>query len=95
LRCKPIVGVQRVMIHRDHAKQMIVGLGDGLAWPVAIYVANYKIFEGSAKGAFVNGHVKLRYTLSYCYCPVGVSSSVLYMPLKSGNGNCPVRSRGA
>jgi hypothetical protein len=36
--------VQRVMIHRDHAKQMIVGLGDGLAWPVAIYVANYKVF---------------------------------------------------
>jgi hypothetical protein len=31
---------------------------------VAIHVANNKIFECSAKGAFVNGHVKLRYTLS-------------------------------
>jgi hypothetical protein len=33
-----------MMIHRDHAKQMIVCFGDRLARPVSIYIADNEIF---------------------------------------------------
>jgi hypothetical protein len=45
-----------MMVHRDHAKQVIVGFGDGLAWPVLVDIANDKILEVSPKGPFVCGH---------------------------------------
>ena len=32
---EPVVGVQRVVVHRDHAEQVVVVLGDRLARPVA------------------------------------------------------------
>jgi len=41
---KPIIRMQRMMIHRDHAKQMIVCFGDGLAWPMPIHISNNEIF---------------------------------------------------
>ena len=41
---KPIIRMQRMMIHRDHAKQMIVCFRDGLARPVSIYIADNEIF---------------------------------------------------
>ena len=51
------------MVHCDHAKQVIVGFGDGLARPVLVDVANDEIFEVSPKGPFVCGHaVKSRCT---------------------------------
>ena len=53
---EPGVGVQRVVVHRDHAEQVVVGLGDCLAGPVLVDVANDKIFEVSSKGPFVCGH---------------------------------------
>ena len=46
-----------VVIHRDKAKQMIVIFGDGFPWPVAIHITDLKIFETSAKRAFVSRHV--------------------------------------
>jgi hypothetical protein len=40
---KPFVGVKWVMIHRDHAKEMVISFGNGLAWPVSVHVAYLKI----------------------------------------------------
>jgi hypothetical protein len=36
--------MQRMMIHCDHAKQMIVRFGDGLTRPVPVDVTNNEIF---------------------------------------------------
>ena len=48
---EPGVGVQRVVVHRDHAEQMIVVLGDRLAGPVLVDVADLEILEVAAEGA--------------------------------------------
>ena len=44
------------MIHRDHAKQMIVVLCDRFAGPVFVNVTNGEIFEASAKWSLMSGH---------------------------------------
>jgi len=41
---EPIVCMQRVMIHRDHAKQMIVSFSNRFAWPMAVNIADNKVF---------------------------------------------------
>src|SRR5262249_13993630 len=38
------VHVQRVMVHRDEAEQMIVALGHRLAGPVPIHGADFELF---------------------------------------------------
>lgn len=57
---KPLVGVERVMIHGDHAKEMIVGFGDCLSGPMSIDITNFKVFEMAAKWAVVGTHTSLR-----------------------------------
>ena len=48
--------MQRMMIHRDHAKQMIVSLRNRLARPMAINIANYEIFEASTEWSLMYRH---------------------------------------
>jgi len=45
-----------MMVHRDHAKQMVVVLGDGLAGPVLVEVTDLEVLEGSAEGPVVHRH---------------------------------------
>ena len=56
LLCEPIIRVQRVMIHRDHAKQMIIGLRNRFTGPMAKNIAYYEIFEISAEWSLVCRH---------------------------------------
>jgi hypothetical protein len=48
--------MQWVMIHRDHAKQMIIGFGDGLAGPVAVDIADDEVLKTSSERSLVNSH---------------------------------------
>ena len=57
---EPHVGVQRVVVHRDHAEQVIVVLGDRLAGPVTVDVTGLEVLEVAAEGAVVDGHRFLR-----------------------------------
>ena len=41
----PRIGVQRMVVHRDHAEEVVVGLGDGLARPVLVDVARLEVLE--------------------------------------------------
>src|SRR6185369_14121183 len=50
------VGVQRVVVHRDHAEQVVVVLGDGLAGPVLVHVADGEVLEVATEGALVGRH---------------------------------------
>ena len=50
---EPLVGVQRVVVHRDHAEQVVVVLGDRLAGPVLVDVADLEVLEVAAEGAVV------------------------------------------
>ena len=52
----PVVGVRRVVVHGDHAEEVVVGLGDGLARPVAVDVADLEVLEVAAEGAVDHGH---------------------------------------
>ena len=45
-----------MMVHRDHAEEVVVGLSDGLAGPVPIDVAWHEVLEIAAEGAVVRGH---------------------------------------
>src|SRR6202020_3146825 len=40
-----VVDVQRVVVHRDQAEEVIVGLGDGLRRPVLVDVADLELLE--------------------------------------------------
>ena len=53
---EPLVGVQRVVVHRDHAEQVVVVLGDGLARPVAVDVADLEVLEVTAERAVDRCH---------------------------------------
>ena len=59
--CKPLVGVERMMVHGDHAEQMVVSFGDCLSRPVSIDVADFEVFEMAAKWAVVDTHTSLRW----------------------------------
>ena len=39
------VGVEWVVVHGDHAEEVIVVLGDGLPRPVLIHVADLEVLE--------------------------------------------------
>ena len=45
-----------MVVHRDHAEQMIVVLGDGLPRPVLVDVADDEVLEVTAEGALMCGH---------------------------------------
>jgi hypothetical protein len=34
-----------MMVHRDHAKEMVIGFGDRLARPVLVDVADFELLE--------------------------------------------------
>ena len=53
---EPRVRVQRMVVHRHHAEQVVVELGDRLARPVLVDVAGLEILEVTAEGALVYGH---------------------------------------
>ena len=57
---KPLIGVERVMVHGDHAEQMVIGFGDCLAGPMPINVADFEVFEMATKWAVVGSHTSLR-----------------------------------
>ena len=48
---EPLVRVQRVVVHRDHAEQVVVVLRDGLARPVPVHVADLEVLVVAAEGA--------------------------------------------
>ena len=52
----PRIRVQRMVVHGDHAEQVVVVLGDGLARPVLVDVAGLEVFEVATEGTLVNGH---------------------------------------
>jgi hypothetical protein len=56
LRSEVRVGVQRMVVHRDHAEQVVVVLGDGLAGPVLVDVTDLEVVVAAAEGALVHGH---------------------------------------
>ena len=43
------VDVQRVVVHGDHAEQVVVGLGDRLARPVLVDVADLEVLQVAAE----------------------------------------------
>ena len=45
-----VVDVQRVVVHRDQAEQVVVGLGDGLGRPVPVDRADLELLEVAAVG---------------------------------------------
>jgi hypothetical protein len=49
-----------VMIHGDHAEQVIVIFCDGFAGPVAENIARREIFKAATKGAFICCHERQR-----------------------------------
>ena len=53
---EPLVGVQRMVVHRHHAEQVVVGFGDGLAGPMAVDIAHFEILVVAAEWAVVDGH---------------------------------------
>ena len=54
---EPVVGVGRVVVHRDHAEEVVVGLGDRLARPVPVDVPDLEILQISAERPIMNRHV--------------------------------------
>ena len=54
---EPRVGVHRVVVHRDHAEQVVVVLGDRLARPVLVDVADLEVLEVAAERSVVRRHV--------------------------------------
>ena len=50
---EPRVGVQRVVVHRDHAEEVVVVLGDRLAGPVPVDVADLEVLEVPPERAVV------------------------------------------
>ena len=53
---EPHVGVQWVVVHGDHAKEVVVGLGDGLARPVPVHVPDVEILIVAPEGPVDDGH---------------------------------------
>ena len=53
---EPLVRVQRMVVHRDHAEQVIVVLGDRLAGPVPVDVADGEVLEVATEWPLVRRH---------------------------------------
>ena len=62
-RREPLVGVQGVMVHRDHAEEVIVRFGDRLAGPVPVDVADREVLERAAERPIVHGHPLARHRI--------------------------------
>ena len=58
---KPLVGEERVMVHGDHAEQMVVSFGDCLSRPVSVDIADFEVLEMAAEWAVVGTHTSLRW----------------------------------
>src|SRR5205823_2511544 len=52
---EPLVGVQGVVVHRDHAEQVVVVLGDRLARPVLVDDADLEVLEVAPERPVVHG----------------------------------------
>jgi hypothetical protein len=52
----PVVEVERMVVHGDQAEEVVVGLGDRLARPVAVDVADFELLEVTAVGPLVHSH---------------------------------------
>src|SRR5581483_1924648 len=52
----PGVGVEGVVVHGDHAEEVVVVLGDRLARPVPVDVADLEVLEVPAERPVVHGH---------------------------------------
>ena len=50
-----VVEVQRVVVHRDQAEQVVVGLGHRLGGPVLVDVADLELLEVAAVGVRAGG----------------------------------------
>ena len=55
LRRVDVVDVQRVVVHRDQAEQVVVGLGDRLRGPVLVDGADLELLEVAAVGVGAGG----------------------------------------
>src|SRR4029079_17390898 len=55
---EPRVGVQRMVVHRDHAEQVVVVFGDRLPGPVLVDVAGLEVLEVATERALVNSHAR-------------------------------------
>src|SRR5436305_1482955 len=53
---KPLVGVQRVVVHRDHAEERVVVLGDRLARPALVDVADLEVLVVAPERPVQGGH---------------------------------------
>ena len=51
--------MKRMMVHRQHAEEMIIEFGNGFSWPVLVDVTDFKIFEVSAKWPVMDAHVSI------------------------------------
>ena len=52
----PRVGVERMVVHRDHAEEVVVGFGDRLARPVAVDVAGLEVLVEAPERPLVDRH---------------------------------------
>ncbi len=50
LGCVHVVDVQRVVVHRDQAEEVVVGLGHGLRRPVLVDVSDLELLQVAAVG---------------------------------------------
>ena len=55
---EPVVRVRRMVVHRDHAEQVVISLGDRLARPVLVDVADLEILQVAAEWSIMDGHGK-------------------------------------
>ena len=53
--------MERVMVHGDHAEQMVVSFGDCLSRPVSVDIADFEVLEMAAEWAVVGTHTSLRW----------------------------------
>ena len=53
---KPFVRMKWVMIHGDHAEEMVVRFRNGLAWPVPVDITDLEFLEVAAEWAVVDAH---------------------------------------
>jgi hypothetical protein len=53
---KPCIRVQRVVIHRNHAEQVIICFGDCLAGPMFVDITYFEVFETAPEGSVKSTH---------------------------------------
>jgi hypothetical protein len=73
-----------MMVHGDHAEQMVVVFGDGLPRPVPVHVTDDEVLEVATEGAFVSGHEPSTYCASAFGIPIGSPGRVGVKGSESG-----------